>query len=119
MRRAWSRFNRDIDNETGKTKLYKHQEFFERKLTSIATHGPPGLAMRAKRLRPFVLSAMRQTHQPYKSLAGLHRKIDRDTSMDDPTVLQELESIQSKYGHVEFLRIVHKPQILYSMMVSL
>lgn len=116
VRRAWSRFNRDIDNEVGKVQLHKHQVYFERKLTSIATH-TPNLTIRAKQLQPFVLSRMRQSYQPYKSLATLHRKIDRDTSINDQTIIEGLERIQNKYRGLEVLKSIRKPQVLYSMMV--
>lgn len=95
----------------------KHQEYFERKLTDIATHDQE-LTERAKKLQPFVTARMRPTHQPYRGLIDLRKQIDRDTDADDEIVIQGLEKIQSKYGDIQYERWICRPRILYSLMVG-
>ena len=113
---AWKKFSRDIKNESAKNMKRKHQLFFENKLTHIATHNKE-LSERSKRLQPFVISKMRHTHQPYRSLAGLHRKIDHRITIDEEFIIKELEKIHAKYNHIRYRTLVRKPRILYSMMV--
>ena len=115
--KAWKEFNRDISNEVGRNAPRKHQQYFEGKLVDIATHNKD-LADRARRLRPFVGSRMRHTHQPYRSLIDLHKRIDQDTRMGDEGVVAGLETIQRKYGDIHYERIIRKPRILYSLMVG-
>ena len=114
--RAWKKFNRDIKNERAKSFKRKHQEYFERKLVDIATHDER-LADRAKRLQPFVGARMRPTHQPYRSLIDLHKRIDRSGVNDNEGIVSGLEKIKSRYGDINYERIIRKPRILYSLMV--
>ena len=115
--KAWDRFNRDIKDERARRTKRKHQTYFERKLMDIATNKPK-LADRAKRLRPFVTSRMRHTHQPYRSLIELHKKIDQDARMDEESLIVGLEKIKQRYGDISYKRILRKPKILYSLMVE-
>lgn len=113
---AWKRFGRDIKNEAAKSVKHKHQEYFERKLTNIATHDV-NLAERARRLQPFVTMRMRPTHQPYRSLIDLHKAVDRGTVDDDEGIVSRLEKIRQRYSNIGYERIIRKPRILYSLMV--
>ena len=113
---AWKKFNRDVKNERVKSPKRKHQEYFERKLTNIATCDAK-LAERAKRLRPFMATRMRPTHQPYRSLVDLHKMIDRGGIDDAEEIVSSLEKIKSRYSDIEYERIIRKPRILYSLMV--
>ena len=113
---AWKRFSRDIKNERAKNPKRKHQEYFERKLVDIATHDTR-LADRAKRLQPFVVARMRPTHQPYRSLIDLHRRIDRGDVDSAEGTVSGLEKIRARHGDANHVRIIRKPRILYSLMV--
>ena len=115
---AWKKFNRDIKNERAKSPKRKHQEYFERKLTDIASHDSK-LSERAKRLRPFATARMRPTHQPYRSLVDLHKLIDRGDVRDAIGIVSSLEKIESRYGDIEYERVIRKPRILYSLMVRI
>ena len=115
--KAWKAFNRDIRNEVARNVLRKHQLYFESKLAHIATHNPD-LSDRAKKLQPFVVSRMRHTHQPYRSLIDLHKRIDSGTRVNDEGVVAGLEEIYQKYGDLKYERILRKPRILYSLMVG-
>ena len=117
MASAWKKFGRAIKNEAAKNPQRKHQKYFERKLTDIATRNSE-LAGKAKRLLPFVVARMRPTHQPYRSLVDLHKRIDKDTAAGDGSVIAGLEDIQKKFGDIRYRRIIRKPRILYSMMVD-
>lgn len=113
---AWKKFTRDIKNERAKNPKRKHQEYFERKLIDIATHDT-GLAERAKQLRPFVVTRMRPTHQPYRSLIDLHKRIDQGGIDSAEGVVSGLEKIRERHGVASYERIIRKPRILYSLMV--
>lgn len=113
---AWKKFNRDIKNEKAKSPKRKHQEYFERKLTDIIAHDPK-LVERAMRLRPFLATRMRPTHQPYRSLVDLHKMIDRGDVRDANGIISGLEKIRSRYGDIVYERVIRKPRILYSLMV--
>ena len=115
--KAWKKFNRDMRNESARNVLRKHQRYFEDKLADIVTHNQD-LADRAKKLRPFVVSRMRHTQQPYRSLVDLRKRIDRDTQMDKESVVVALEEIYEKYGDLRYERLIRKPRILYSLMVG-
>ena len=61
---------------------------------------------------------MRTTHQPYRSLVNLHKQIDRDTAMDDESVIVGLEKTQARHGDIQWERVIRRPRILYSLMVG-
>lgn len=113
---AWKRFSRDIKNERAKNPKRRHQEYFERKLVGIATNNVR-LADRAKRLQPFVAARMRPTHQPYRSMIDLHKRIDRGDVDSDESTVSGLEKIRARHGGATYVRIIRKPRILYSLMV--
>ena len=112
---AWKEFSKDAKNSAAKTRMLKHQRYFEGKLKRIA--GDPVLGMRAKGLLPFVQDRMVINLQPYRKLAELSREIDADTGMDDEGIVSKLEAIRKDYG-VTYSKSVRKPRILYSMMVG-
>jgi len=100
-----------------KKKILKHQEYFDKELKRIGTDNQ-SLASRALSLSPFVKKRMRGNYQPYKKLIDLHKRIDSDVNANDDMIIEELEKIIKKYGDISFSRIISKPRILYSMMVS-
>lgn len=114
---VWKKFNRDIKNEQAKSPRRKHQEYFERKLTYIASHDSK-LEDRAKQLQPFIAMRMRPTHQPYRSLVDLHKMIDRGDVRDAGGIVSKLEKIKLRYDNIRYERIIRKPRILYSRMVG-
>ena len=112
---AWREFGRDLKNSAAKSRPLKHQKYFEVKLKRMAED--PALRRRAASLLPFVLGRMMINHQPYRKLAEISREIDKDTSIDDQEVLVRLEAIRRDY-QITYRKIIRKPRILYSVMVS-
>ncbi len=112
---AWKKFNRDIDNAIADTKIRIHQKYFEKKLKNISSN--PDLADRAARLLPFITRMMISNDEPYKSLTALHKKIDASTDIDDVMIISELEIISVNHEGI-FTKKIHKPKILYSIMVK-
>lgn len=114
---TWENFSRDMsDAVAGNPRLFKHQAFFVKKLKSIPKKS--GLKSRATRLLPFVIQRMVTNDEPYKSLAGLHKKIDAGTNISNADIILELESIKSEHANVTYVKSIRKPKILYSMMVT-
>jgi len=115
---AWVKFNRDMKDASAKKKTLKHQEYFDKELKRIGTDNP-SLASRALSLSPFVKGRMRGNYQPYRELVDLHKRIDSDVNANDTMIIEGLEEIMhSKYGDISYSKIITKPRILYSMMVS-
>lgn len=115
---AWVKFNRDMKDASAKKKTLKHQEYFDKELKRIGTD-IPSLASRALSLSPFVKGRMRGNYQPYRELVDLHKRIDSDVNANDTMIIEGLEEIMhSKYGDISYSKIITKPRILYSMMVS-
>ena len=72
----------------------------------------------AMSLLPFVGQRMLTNHQPYKKLIELRKEIDINPNMNEKIMIESLEKIRSKYGHMEYEKTINKPRILYSMMVA-
>ena len=112
---AWREFGRDAKNSAAKTRLLKHQTYFEGKLKRIAAD--PVLGRRAKLLLPFVLGKMMMNLQPYRKLAELSREIDAEVGITDSEILSRLETVRSNYS-ATYRKRIRRPRILYSMMVG-
>ena len=112
---AWGEFGRDTKNSAAKTRLLKHQNYFEGKLKRIT--GDPILGRKAMGLFPFIRGRMVINLQPYRKLAELAREIDADACIGDEDIVSKLEAIRKDYG-ITYSKMIRKPRILYSMMVS-
>ena len=110
---AWNQFEREV-KYTRKLRTLKHQSYFERKLRKMSKVDQKRVSI----LIPFVMQNMIPNYQPYKKLAELHKKIDRTINADDEMILADLEKLYNKYVDVKYERIIFKPRILYSMMVT-
>lgn len=111
--KTWKQFSRDVRNEQARRQTVKIQEYFERKLTSLADD--PNLGRRAKTLIPKIKKMIVTNKQPYRSLNDLRRRIDRE-GVDDFKMVQQLESIYRK--PYEFRKEISKPRILYSLVIN-
>ena len=113
---VWNKFNRDMKNSRAKKTMLKHQQYFDKKLKQISETQDVG--RRAMSLLPFVGQRMLTNRQPYKKLIELRKEIDINPNMDEKIMIESLEKIRSKYGHMEYEKTINKPRILYSMMVA-
>ena len=114
---TWKKFNRDMKNSEARQTLHKHQQYFEKKLNRMSEK----LDIRSNIivLLSFVKQRMLTNYQPYRKLAELSKKIDTDPNMDDEMIIiKALERIRDQYGGVKYEKIISKPRILYSMMVT-
>ena len=115
--KAWKQFNRDMKNTMVKKKILKHQRYFDAELKRIGVN--PELTDRVMELSPFVKGLMRGNYQPYRKLIDFHKMIDNDKDANDTMIIEGLEKImKSKYGKIQYKKIICKPKILYSMMVE-
>ena len=116
IKEAWKIFTRDMKNTMAKKPLLKHQVYFDKKLRQLSEN--PNMVNRIMPLLPFIDQRMPANYPPYKKLAEIRKKIDKDVYADENTMLTELESIHKKYKHIKYVKKIHKPRILYSMMIN-
>ena len=114
--KGWSTFGRDMKNSMAKKSILKHQTYFEKKLMAISNDSD--MQRDATLLLPFVRQMMLVNHQPYKKLSELRKRIDRDSTADEHTIIIGLKEIQQKYGEGTYQKHITKPRILYSMMIN-
>ena len=110
---AWKKFTRDVKNEQAKKRTIKLQTYFERKLRGITEDHDLGL--RAKKIMPEIMRMMVTNRQPYRNLHDLRKRINKD-SLDDKTILEQLESIFKNTYH--YHKDIGKPRIIYSMRIQ-
>ena len=116
VKEAWLVFDRDMKNTMAKKSLLTHQAYFDKKLRQLSEN--PDMTRRVMSLLPFINQRMPANHQPYKKLGEIRKKIDKDIHADENMLLTELESIHEQYRHIKYIKKIHKPKILYSMMVN-
>ena len=96
-----------------------HQKYFEKRLDRLEMNlegeGDREGSRRAGRLRRFVSTPMKSGQQPYRSLVLLHERAESE-DMKDSDVADEIGRIRDAHD-VKYRHILHKPRILYSIMV--
>ena len=114
--KGWTTFGRDMKNTMARKSILKHQTYFDKKLMAISKDSDIG--REAASLLPFVRQMMLVNHQPYKKLDELRKRIDRDSTADEHTIITGLMEIRQKYEQTKYQKYISKPRILYSMMIN-
>ena len=114
--KAWKRFDRDMKNTRAKTTMLKHQQYFDKKLRHASSD--PDMGRRVMSLLPFIGGRMLTNRQPYRKLTEFRKEIDMNPDMDERKMIEGLEMIRDKYRDIKYEKIISKPKILYSMMVT-
>ncbi len=112
--RAWSQFREDSKNSMRYVSIHKYQKYFDGELKRIHDKH---LQRRVLEMRRFVKSRMLQSLHPYRELVKLHQEAKKE-GMSGEQILDVLEEIHKEFGNIHLKKIIKKPQILYSMMVS-
>lgn len=113
---VWKQFERDMDNMSARQITSKWQTYFQRRLDRI-DRTRDDLASRIERISRFINANMFTDREPYRSLAALSQRLDREAA-DDETMLAELEKIEATHGDKVHARMVGRPRIVCSMMVG-
>ena len=114
--KGWIQFEKSMDKVETRNRLLKHQKRHDKKLRELSEN--PLFARDAKRLLPFVDQFMLANRDPYKKLLELSATIDGKLDMNDQDIINELIKIHDSHPGAKLTRNIHKPRILYSMMVD-